>query len=994
MTHEDTLLLECLPHEVARLKANILQGRPYVWELRLSLQAFYALESAIQKSISSHGGDYHHLLSEDFSVLVVMYLAEWYKRFYKGADTMDENKVLALNTEELKALYKAAKIDSKVFVYNASKNPDKTSFRWLESLQVLGGLAVQAELKREQTDALLPQLCKIFHGEEIDLENLKDRNRAVAFQESIARQHSLYEYLDCILDPAKEPPFAVSDMKDRSTQIPEFIHRIQSADALAKRDKFDFEWLITYTAARQIMVRHLRVKLKPEVIGGGRKQYIGYDRLRSAEWGIEHPEEIGRIRFYLRFKNGPYTVQKEGEREEPLFKYDNTGSEVTGFLSVNKEDENTYTNIPVNRFDRVEIVMQYEDATGHAVTHKVQELPVKDYLQVYALPKASNRYSSRRNSQAATVVIFSSAYHLAAPYQELPVAYAHYRNGEACSEDYCWCPINDMVVLVDGNGKEVQPPFFNRNGLYQVVTKKYLKTIKYKDNIFVLYQYVDADYDETTVQEDNLPVLFGRSGLEVRHYPNGQTKEGNLVADYDLEWQKNGRYVDWKEEEPPQGAIRLRVTVKGLVFVLRVYYVPFEPANEDIPPIWRDFEHQRICTRLEGVADIQDHFDLHSMVKEPDTKQLEIGTPEAKVLIDVYRPVILRELSQRTPGSEESKVVEYHSRDENVRIPLINCDQFTVRDFSEEGVHEYQVKSRSTVYYSFPTFNQLGLDYKKAYALEESASQLTPEIPLDYLKIYITGLFDKASHLYAWDYKDEPKPVAQAKDFTEAGIVFQSLKEEEAPRHYVCPTIRTNASDDWGDDDDDDWGDEEEKTQMSVLQCFLTAAAHKTYFFLFSPLVECVSKRRQIQEILFPLLQERRYQLTEEDVEQLYKFAVHFHFDWMLLPRDLWNQAIASATEDEAEQQQIRTAVETFFCRTPKCTDEREQLCLQRFVKKYWTFDAYPKIDEVAERALRLIKNDPDALNKVGMLKEFLKQYDECRFKFIEMDKAIVKVNE
>lgn len=48
------------------------------------------------------------------------------------------------------------------------------------------------------------------------------------------------------------------------------------------------------------------------------------------------------------------------------------------------------------------------------------------------------------------------------------------------------------------------PPFFNRNGLYQVVTKKYLKTIKYKDNVFVLYKYIDTDYDDEEMQEDNL----------------------------------------------------------------------------------------------------------------------------------------------------------------------------------------------------------------------------------------------------------------------------------------------------------------------------------------------------------------------------------------------------------------------------------------------------------------------------------------------------------
>jgi hypothetical protein len=66
---------------------------------------------------------------------------------------------------------------------------------------------------------------------------------------------------------------------------------------------------------------------------------------------------------------------------------------------------------------------------------------------------------------------------------------------------------------------------------------------------------------------------------------------------------------------------------------------------------------------------------------------------------------------------------------------------------------------------------------------------------------------------------------------------------------------------------------------------------------------------------------------------------------------------------------------------------------LKKFIKKYWTFNAYPKIDEVGEVALRLILNEPDALGKFNDLKDYLKVYDDCRYKFIEMDKAIINEN-
>jgi len=140
-TNEDIRLQHCLSEKQQLFRKLIEKGRPYVWELRLSLEEFNTLEAAVNGSIRAHSNDYRHLICEDYAIVVVIYLAEWYKRYYKGAETMDESKILSLTTEELKQLYELAHIDRRTFVYNASKNPDKTSFRWLESLQILGGLA-------------------------------------------------------------------------------------------------------------------------------------------------------------------------------------------------------------------------------------------------------------------------------------------------------------------------------------------------------------------------------------------------------------------------------------------------------------------------------------------------------------------------------------------------------------------------------------------------------------------------------------------------------------------------------------------------------------------------------------------------------------------------------------------------------------------------------------------------------------------------------------
>lgn len=189
------------------------------------------------------------------------------------------------------------------------------------------------------------------------------------------------------------------------------------------------------------------------------------------------------------------------------------------------------------------------------------------------------------------------------------------------------------------------------------------------------------------------------------------------------------------------------------------------------------------------------------------------------------------------------------------------------------------------------------------------------------------------------------------------------------------------------------WGGNRNVLVANPLYCFEKAVEHKTYFFLFNPLVKVISAGTQIKDILLPLMKKRGFKLTEVDVESLHRFATQFHFDWMLLPRDTWQTQIAEVAGTMAEQEQMTSAVIDFFCRTPKATDERERACLYEFVKLYWTFNNYPQVNGIAETALNLIMNQANALGRIGDLKVFLKSYDECRFKFIEMSKAIISTD-
>ena len=980
-TTQDTALTTRFGEKASLLRDLIKQGKPYVWMLKMSQAEYNELEKHIKDSIDSHGDDHSHFLTKEYALYLIIYFAEWHKWVYRGTETGDLKPALQLTYDERKALWKASGIDSNTFVYNASENPDKPNMRWMESLSILGGLAIQHEL-RKNDDSFLISLCRQYNEEEINFDELEDRTRAVAFQKSIKEKHSIYDYIYAIL--SKAPPFAIEDLSDKQSDVNRFIEKIITADRKAKKDKFDFEWLITYSAYSKQMTRRLRVQLKPEPMKIGKlKQYISYWRMRE-NWGIERPDEVHRIMFDLCFKDGNHVVRK-ASFSDPLLTYSNTGSEDAGFLCAGNIDHADFNYVPVTRFTRVDIVMWVDGETK-----TVQQIECNDYWQVYKVPQVQNEWSSRRRPQSMTSLIFSSRYKLKDEMQKSQVITLPFRQGEQLSEPMNWLPIYDVVTLVDERGDDVVPSFYNRNGFYQVLTKRYLDTIKYENNLYATYKFVELEPDESIDEVDDndfvtekLPILFGREGLELRYYPNLQSQEWRPCENYGLEYRNddtNGRYIDWNDNEPCQGKLTLRVTKNGLVINYKVYYVPFISSDITPDPIWRDFANRRICFAVDNKEAIVDEFEKNNQRSEA-TLRVDLGQSDKQLLIDVYRPFLLKELYQN------GELISYHDRNDIIEIPLIVAEQFTIRDFNEHGVKEYDCHKLGNGYYVFPDF-RVKNPSDASYLEKREAKDINSDLSVKNLNVYISKAGVKGIDLYAWDYKTKPIATQDAKSATiNSGVVFQSLKDNDKPRHYACPVVKTDKSG-WA------FSRNDKASQMDDLTCFLTAAEHKTYFFLFGPIRDLVYSGKMIDGILIPLLQDKQGELNEQNVEDLYRFAKEFHFDWMLLPRERWAEAISNATEDMDEQEVLKTWVTNFFLMTPKITDDSERRCLKEFLLNYWRFDSYSTNDAIAVKALRYILGNTDkVLGRNETWEDFLKHYDECRYKFSEMTR-ILCINE
>ena len=255
MTIEDKRLITCLQHRLQELDVR----EPYIWRLHLSASEFKDLAKCLKESVASHGGSKSHLLTTDFAMTTITYLAEWYKRIYCGSE--QGVKVVDFDSQELKALWETSGINIDKFVYRTEAG----THLWQYSMYVLGGLAIRHELGRNDKGRFLKALCRIYHGEEYTLENLDDASRAIAFRRSIAQKHSIYEYLREILD---------GNYQDDDEQTSTLIAQIRSANDEVLRSKFRFEWIIKFPKNAKTMNRRLRVWLKPEEVGGGMHQYL------------------------------------------------------------------------------------------------------------------------------------------------------------------------------------------------------------------------------------------------------------------------------------------------------------------------------------------------------------------------------------------------------------------------------------------------------------------------------------------------------------------------------------------------------------------------------------------------------------------------------------------------------------------------------------------------------------------------------------------------
>ena len=829
--------------------------KPYVWRLRLTEDEYRQLGAYVMANTKA--------INREYAILAIIYIAEWYKREYDG------NVSNPLGNVSAESLWKASGFDTTTYVYKAKK-----TYRHLESIFMLGGLPMSYILQRKDTK-LLKALCRIYKGDKSSLEDDKDlgKGQAVAFQESIRQYASLYLFLKTLLLSDASEVYANEDLAKKSSLANQFIEAVKSAYDEVMRDKFRLEWIIDYDSSSPYMRRMLRLWLRPEEMGG-LHQYLRFERAGS--WGFPTLMQQRVLRVSLLFMNGKEVVGNDDTRRT-IITFENSGQDDTGFEATGSVPWAILRTMPTVPFDRINVIIT--DDAGK--TYEVQHFDCKQqYLQLWAMQNEMNRWSSTRNNQSETAVVYSDYYELTG---EEHTTKPFYDKTNGITEPWNFAFITDHVHLKHGNDEPIT--LWNRDGYIQFAPRLYTNVLRYKaGRVRYMYNEDPEIYPEPETEEW-YPAIFQRSDIKAYHFTSRDTV--NTLPDI-LDIQKiefkpfnapnTEEYQEWTDDNVPEyGRLKLRLTIKDDEKIYPILYLPSMLEHGGDVPVLRDFENCQLHYVDDTNHVVQANVDI-PMDKEPldITMPLRIwGNEEEFVELDAILPTLIKEVYF------DGRITKYLKDGEQFVLPYLLRNRISIHDFNKDGYSEYEC-------FNVGVLNEKGSTqkWKQDYRLitQDVAATIPQYIRLAYGIPKNNG---NVSKMLYWDYSSEKTPEEVDAAFSEMGnysILFQDMRNVNENLDCVPPTNRnewTLSDDDWDSDwdMDDEPKEEEGKQEVTLLRCYDIATMYKTYYFIFNPLYN-ITDETFISGICIPLKERQNNSLTEEDMQNLMRCATECGLNW------------------------------------------------------------------------------------------------------------------
>jgi len=783
---------------------------------------------------------------------------------------------------------------------------------WLNSLYVLGGLPIN--YTSINLNHLYDSIFKAMNGDSEALLSEKNFN-STTFIESLKEGGSLFEFVSSIVE--REYPFNKNDIEN-SEKIKSFIDRVNEGKKRNLSEKFHFDWIVYYDNVSNLAERKLRITLAPE-FNGELHSFVSYRRMES-DWGIINPKSIPVFKIKCKFdENDVFTIIKFTNQYNGYF---------TGWLSQGYVDIDNL-KIPQSYIDSVKLFVSYKNNSEEKMTLVQDYYNKSHYLQLY---KTDQDYvwKSSIKSGDETAVIFRNDLQLANNNLSSKLLLF---GREDNVDRYNWCSFNDVCILLNDDGKEIE---ISRRGCAIEIQP----TIK--DNT-IIYNSGKVRYLSNGIEE-YIPLIMGSDGFKVILFEGDSTIE-IPQNDYRLLYKTPDSlyYREW--DNPNQGLVKLKVEYQGRVSIIDAYYLPGSFKTS----IRRNNDKNELCFCPQiknikignSILSKNTFYDDSKANKYEDTIKCLIGTQEEYVELNIYRPSYRRVLSFNNKPifvtSDRNKIIE---------IPIVNSDCMSIHTIDAQGKSATLRQNvgfcdfEEEVSWIKANINLSIIQNNIKYVVGYQSKDFGIEVG----KVNVSREFKTEYSFYYWSMRKEDSPIKlntnyddeneimtlEKKYHQKSGIIFQSLKNLDPPKYWL-PHINKVKS------------EYEFKTDNETnIKCIDIAIEHHIYFKMFEPLYSIIQessglKDNVIVDLFYNYAQSKNNQITEKEYEGLHRFADEFMFDWLFLQRGAWI--------DASKRNDVRQALaKKLFRANPKVKNksQAERVAYSQIVETYWS-NLYPR---------------------------------------------------
>lgn len=624
----------------ARDGGDCVKNYEYIWQWKISENEYKRIQETLIADECKKSIEKLYKQNKKVMFLIVAYVAERFKREYRGNDGEDNAITqMGLRSEDIAKLY-FGENSPKIF-----QRPNGHT-EWLDSIRIDGGLPIKYIAER-QTSAYATFVKKIWK-EQREIEDALNSLNNEAIKHSYKNNYSLKKYVDTIISEGLNGVCSESDVKniDYFKTFYTFFTE-ERGRAQSKSNKFRYSYRIWRYGDELIL--HSSIVLRQDSSFNEPQELISRNRIKG--WGIE-PEPNDLI--WLEIEGQKYEFQPWGKQ----YYRSSIGS--------------VEFPLKTSRAPFCELLTEPTIYIYHnGIKKKVRSIVEKSNKYINFSSNNGHNWVDRAGRELSAVLIKNAKVELEHSEEPLPIG-----------ENLRWIEYNDRIKI-DGEYKYAKDiTIYPTDNAYHAIAKStYIRNITYgKDDDIKSVLVLDAN----NIRPENFEIKATGD--------NQKPKNAEIIKYYNI---SEKRWIQYPLENPPIGLVRLKIDNETLTdtFILPGdFRIIRECRNESGNITVQGFGDWKVSAEGYNPQPTNRGWSIEDSYNESNVRQdsicIDFNKGGDTLSIEIIRPL-----------NREDKMLHHQIVSAKIKIPKKLAMQYRLRKFDDKGV-TYKEDKSSTKQYS------------------------------------------------------------------------------------------------------------------------------------------------------------------------------------------------------------------------------------------------------------------------------------------------------